>query len=360
MTARQDLSYLDAPLEPTGRPLRWGVVATGSIARRVTGEIASLPDALVHAVSSRSRERAEAFATEFGCRRAYWDAAGVSGYQRLADDPDVDVVYLTTPHGQHHEVAKTLLEGGKHVLVEKAFTVTGWEAEDLIACARRHGRFLMEALWTRFLPAYRRALAVIAAGEIGEVSLVQADLGFIAAADPRHRLWAKADGGGALLDLAVYPLAWVTGALGFPTAVQASGRLGREGVDETTALQLVYPGGRHAQVMVSFVSQTTRQVRICGSGGVIVSDAPLTRPEGFSVATTRGTVGSGETATRHERHPFTVTPYAYQAREVTRCIQNGLLESQLMPLSDTLDTMRLLDEVRAQIGLTYPNDLRAT
>ncbi len=345
-------------LAATGRTLNWGVVSTGSIARHVGGEIGALEDARLLAVSSRDADRAAAFAAELGFERSYGDAGGVPGYQRLAEDPDVEVVYVATPHGQHHTVTKALLEGGKHVLVEKSFTVTAWEAEDLITTARSRGLFLMEAVWTRFLPAYRRMLEIAASGEIGEVRLVQADLAFIAADDPRSRLWAKVDGGGALLDLAVYPLTWVIGTLGFPATVQAAGKLNRDGVDETVALQLGYEDGRQAQVLVSFVSQSTRQARICGTGGTIVTEVPLTRPEGLSVSATSGTVGTGQTSSRHEPLPFTGPPYAYQIREVTRCVQAGLTECPLMPLDDTLLTMRLLDEVRRQIGLVYPNDSR--
>ncbi len=332
------------------------MVATGSIAARVTPQIQALPDAVVTAVSSRDQGRAEAFARELGIERAYGDAGGVPGYLRLAQDEDVEVVYVTTPHGQHHQVVKPLLDAGKHVLVEKAFTINAAEAEELVRAARSAGVFLMEAVWTRFLPAYRRTLEVLRSGEIGDVKLVQADLGFVAASDPRDRLWAKDAGGGALLDLAVYPLTWVIGALGFPETVQASGRLNADGVDETAALQLGYAGGRQAQVLVSFVSQSTRRARICGTRGVLVTNVPLTRPEGISVTSVSGTVGAAKEDVRHEGLPFGPHPYAHQAREVTRCVQSGLTESPLFPLDDTLRTMKLLDEVRRQIGLVYPND----
>lgn len=348
------------PLTATGRTLRWGVVSTGSIARRVTPEIQALADAEVVAVSSRDQARAAAFAADLGISRAYGDEDGVLGYLRLAADPDVEVVYVATPHGQHHEVTKALLEAGKHVLVEKSFTINAAEAEDLVATARKRGVFLMEAVWTRFLPAYRRTLEILKSGEIGEVRFVQADLAFIAATDGRDRLWTKEAGGGALLDLAVYPLTWVIGALGFPESVHATGKLNRDGVDETVAMQLDYAGGAKAQVLVSFVSQSTRQARICGTGGTIVTDAALTRPEGLTVTSMTGTVGRGEATSRHEHLPCVAQPYAYQLREVTRRVQQGASECEQMPLDDTLRTMRLLDEVRRQIGLVYPNDARTT
>ncbi len=246
-------------------------------------------------------------------------------------------------------MVRSLIEAGKHVLVEKSFTVNAREAADLIALAKGRGVFLMEALWTRFLPSYQAVLDVLESGEVGEVVYVQADMGFMAERDPRTRLWAPADGGGALLDLAVYPLAWVVGALGFPSGVHASGRRNSDGVDELSALALAYPGGEQAQILVSFVSDSTRKARIVGTDGYVETDAPLTKPEGFTVA------AHGER--RQESVPHGYAPYTFQLREVTRCVQEGLTESPTMPLEDTLQTMRLLDEVRAQLGVRLPNDL---
>lgn len=344
--------YLDGgpenPLVATGVPLRWGVVATGKIAHTVTAQLALLEDARLQAVSSRTADKAAVFAAMYGFAASYSDDAACTGHEALAADPEVDVVYVATPHGQHHQVVMHLLAAGKHVLVEKAFTVTAREAAELIALAEDRRVFLMEAVWTRFLPAYQAVLDVLAGGEIGTVRYMQADMGFMAERDPRTRLWAPAAGGGALLDLAVYPLTWVIGALGFPSAVQASGRLNSEGVDELSALALSYPDGEQAQVLVSFVSDSTRKARIVGTEGYVETDAPLTKPEGYTVVT------AGQR--HHERVPHGYEPYTFQLREVTRCVQQGLLESPTMPLDHTLKTMRLLDEVRRQLGMRLPND----
>jgi len=338
------------PLVATGRPLRWGVVATGSIARSVARELATLEDAELHAVSSRDQARACAFADELGFDLAYGDARGAAGYQRLAADPDVEVVYVATPHGQHHEVTRTLLEAGKHVLVEKSFTIHAREAEDLVAIARARGRFLMEAVATRFLPAYQRALDVLAAGELGEVRYVQADLGFPATADPRRRLWAPEDGGGALLDLTVYPFTWAVGALGWPREVHAFGALAEGDVDELNALTLVYDDGGLAQMMSSFVSHAARSATISGTAGTLRTEGVLTNPTGFSVARAGGV--------REERFPVGGPRYAYELREVTRCVQQGLTESPTMPLGDTVATLRLFDDARQGLGVRYPHDER--
>jgi len=336
------------PLAATGRPLRWGVVATGKIAGVVTAQLARLGDARLQAVSSRDAAKAAEFAARFGFASSYGDVPGTTGYEQLARDPGVDVVYVATPHGQHHAVALAMLAAGKHVLIEKAFTINAREAHELAGLAAAAGLFLMEAVWTRFMPVYHRVLDVIEHGAIGRVVYVQADIGFMAARDPRDRLWAPADGGGALLDLAVYPLSWVLGALGEARAVNASGRLNDQGVDVVSALALTHDHGGFSQVVASFVSESVNRAAIVGDEGVIVTDSPVSRPQGL-------TITSGGRS-RHESVPHGTEPYTYQLREVTRCIQQGLRESPTMPLAATLSTMELFDEVRRQTGVTYPND----
>lgn len=336
------------PLAATGAPLRWGVVSTGRIAGVVTAQLALLEDARLQAVSSRDPTKAAEFAARFGFPTSYGDGTDGRGYEALAADPDVDVVYVATPHGQHHAVAKTMLLAGKHVLIEKALSINAREARELAELASARGLFLMEAVWTRFLPVYHRVLDVIESGTIGDVVYVQADLGFLAATDPRRRLWDPVDGGGALLDLAVYPLSWVLGALGHPTSVVATGRLNHEGVDELTTLALTHERGSYSQVIASFVSQSVNRAAIVGTSGVLVTDAPVSRPQGFTVTV------AGEST--HESVPHGAEPYTFQLREVTRCIQDGLVESPTMPVQATIDTMDLFDEMRRQTGVTYPND----
>ncbi len=335
------------PLVATGRPLRWGVVATGGIARTVTAQLVSLEDAVLHAVSSRDADRARSFADEHGARAAYGDD-GEPGYVRLAADPDVDVAYVATPHGQHFEVTRALLEAGKSVLVEKAFTIHAGEAETLVELARARGLFLMEAVWTRFTPGFQGALDAIEAGEIGEPRWVQADFGFPAPDDRRSRLWAPEAGGGALLDLTVYPYTWAFGALGAPASVRASGTLTDDGVDAMNALTLAYGGGARAQLLSSLTARTTGTATIGGTEGTLRTRPGLTHPPGFTV-----TRSDGE---REASFTSDAPRYAPMLREVTRCVQGGLRESPTMPLGDTLATMRTFDEARRQMGVRYPND----
>ena len=345
---------LDAdPLTATGRPVRWGVVATGAIAATVTADLALLPDTVLAAVSSRRAEAAAAFAERFGFATSYGDTDRRLGYDALFADPDVDAVYVATPHAAHAEVVTAALRAGKAVLCEKPVTINAREAQAVVDLARERGVFLMEAVWTRFLPSFQRALEIAASGEIGGVQWVGAEIGFRARQDPDSRIWRRADGGGALLDLAVYPLQWAWGTLGLPDAVTAVGTLNAEGVDAQSALTLRYDSGAQAQITTSLLARSPNTAIIAGSEGWIRaqgSDA-VYRP-------TRLDVESGDRAVRTEEFEMTGSGYVHELREVTRCVQQGLTESPVMPLEHSLTTMRLLDDVRAQLGVVYPTDER--
>ncbi|WP_369131257.1 Gfo/Idh/MocA family protein [Modestobacter roseus] len=339
------------PREATGRPVRWGVVATGSIAATVTADLALLPDAVLQAVSSRDAGRAQAFAEQFGFASWYADGDGGTGLDQLLADPEVEAVYVATPHAQHAAVVRAALTAGKHVLCEKPLTINAREAREVAELARDRGLFLMEAVWTRFLPAFQRAMAIAASGEIGTVQWVAAEVGFPAPADPTARIWARADGGGSLLDLAVYPLLWAWGTLGRPAEVTAVGTLNGEGVDAQAALSLQWPTGAQAQLTTSLLARSPHTALVCGTDGWIrtTGEHAVYRP-------TRLDVQAGEGPLRTEEFPLIGSGYPWELREATRCIQAGLTESPTMPVADTVATMELLDGVRRQLGVSYPND----
>jgi predicted dehydrogenase len=339
------------PRSATGATLRWGVVATGGIARAVAQDLALLSDAELHAVSSRSQVSADTFATEYGFATAYGDDAATPGYQRLLADDSVDVVYVATPHAQHFEVALAALQAGKHVLCEKALTINAREAAELVAVARSRKLFLMEAMWSRFLPSMQRAFEIAASGEIGAVQWVTADLGFPAVYSPTARLWALKAGGGALLDLTVYPLLWALGTLGLPQTVSATGTVNDDGVDAQNALTLGYHHGAQAQLTSSLTAYGPRAATVAGSLGYLQTIGSVNNPKEILVR-----IGMEEPRT--ERFEVVGRGYTYELREVTRCIQQGLTESPVMPLEDSVNVMRLFDGVRAQLGITYPNDAR--
>lgn len=339
------------PRSATGAPLRWGVVATGGIAQSVTEDLALLQDAELYAVSSRSQASAEAFAAQHGFGTAYGDSAEAQGYERLFADASVDVVYVATPHGQHFEIVRAALLAGKHVLCEKAFTINAGEAKELIELARSMNLFLMEAMWSRFLPSMQRAFEIIASGEIGQVQWISADLGFPAPYDPNARIWAREAGGGALLDLTIYPLLWALGTLGFPQSVAAAGTINDDGVDAQNILTLGYASGAHVQLTSSLLAHGPRTATVAGSKGVLQSIGSINNPTELLVST-------GWDTKRAEAFAPVGRGYTYELREVTRCIQQGLTESPVMPLADTLATMEFFDGVRAQLGTTYANDTR--
>ncbi|GAB2709872.1 Gfo/Idh/MocA family protein [Arthrobacter bambusae] len=352
--AKPDWYTTDTPetLSATGTALRWGVVATGGIAHTVTADLALLEDAVLHAVSSRTQENAEAFAAEFGFVRAYHDRTaddGGAGYEQLVQDSEVDVVYIATPHAYHYEVAKAALNAGKHVLCEKALTINAAEARALVALARERGLFLMEAVWARFVPGIQRAMDIIASGEIGTVRWVRADLGFPAPEDLSTRVWAPADGGGALLDVTVYPLLWAWGALGAPNAVHASGTVTDFGVDSQNALTLEYDGGAQAQLISYLSSFGPRTAVVSGTKGMIETVDLVNNPRTIRIST-------GWDTSREESFDQPGSGYTYQLREVTRCIQAGQRESATMPWADSVAILELFDGVRSQLGVVYAND----
>lgn len=349
------------PLRASGRPIRWGVIGTGRIASIVVSDLALLPDAALQAVSSRTQAGAETFAAQYGFHSAYGGhadggtsddgsaGAGMPGYRRLLEDPDVDVVYVATPHASHYFVAREALEAGKHVLCEKPMTLNLREAQHLVSLAREKGLFLMEAVWSRFLPSVQRAAEIVASGELGEVRWVQADLGFPAPYDPESRLWKREEGGGALMDLGVYLLTWALVTLGRPQSLRAASRLNGDGVDAETAMTLLYDSGAQAQLMASLTTVSTQTVTVAGTLGMLGCDAPLFNPRQLTVS-----LASGER--RVEDFPSVGLGYTYQLREVTRCLQQGQAENPTLPLEDSLTTMFLLDQVRKEAGIRYPAD----
>lgn len=312
-------------------------MATGQIAAAFTEDLRMLPAAEVAAVGSRSLDRARAFAARHGIPRAYGD------WRELAADPGVDVVYVATPHAAHHGVSAVMLEAGKAVLCEKPLALNTGQASDLVGRARRRGVFLMEAMWTRCLPAIRAMTAVIASGDIGEPRLVVADFGFTGPDDPRHRLRDPSQGGGALLDIGVYLASLAHLVLGPPAGVIAAATLTPEGVDAATTMMLTYQSGALASLACSIVAQTPTVAAICGTAGQIVLGRRFYAPAGFQL-------WHGDRVTRQVRAPYRGHGLAHEAEEVMRCLAEGRTESPLVPLTASVSVLGTLDQARAQAG----------
>ncbi|MEV0393180.1 Gfo/Idh/MocA family protein [Polymorphospora rubra] len=319
---------------------RWGILATGHIAGRFVEDLGSLPDAEVVAVGSRSLPSAQAFADRYGIPRAY------GTWQELAADADLDVVYVATPHSAHHLATMTCLDAGRAVLCEKPFTLDLATTTELIEAARARDLFLMEAMWMRCNPTILRVLELIADGAIGEVTTVRADFGLAGPFPPEHRLRARELGGGALLDLGVYPVSLAYLLLGRPDEVRAWAKIGPEGVDENTGIVLGYGSGAVATLTCGLVGGTPTTAAITGTRGRIELPGPFFRPGGFTLLRTGA---EAETVVAEQ----TGGGYQYEAAEVQRCLRAGLRESPLVPHAATLDVMSLLDTIRTQIGVTY-------
>ncbi|WP_078850100.1 Gfo/Idh/MocA family protein [Streptomyces sp. NRRL F-5126] len=324
--------------------MRWGVVATGGIAERFTRDVQEMEDAQVVAVASRAEESARAFADRFSIPRAYGNRT------EMFADADVDVVYVATPHSGHLAAASAALDAGKPVLCEKPFTMNAREARELVALARERGLFLMEAMWTYCDPVVRRLVELVRDGAIGEVQSVQADFGIAGPFPAGHRMRDPKLGGGALLDLGVYPVSFAQLLLGEPERVQADARLSPEGVDLNTGMLLGWKGGAVAALTCGIEGRSGTRATVTGTRGRIDVPSGFFAPGSFVLHREGGaepevvTVESPLHGMQHE------------AAEVASCLASGALESSLVPLSGTLAVMRTLDAVRSRIGVHYAQD----
>jgi predicted dehydrogenase len=323
---------------------RWGFVATGGIAATLAREVALAEGARSYAVASRDAGRARAFAEEHGFERSY------GSYEELLADDAVDVVYVATPHRQHHAVVRPALEAGRSVLCEKAFTCTLAATRDLVGLARERELFCMEAMWTRFQPLVRRLVDLVADGAVGEVQMVQADLGFAAQDRPAdHRLWDPSQGGGAMLDLGVYPVSFAHMLLGPPETVRAVGSVTGRGVDASAGVLLGWGSGAHATLSASLTGQVGRSAQVVGTTGRIALEPPFHHPPRLVLH-------------RDGREPEEITAahrgrgYVHMVEHVQECLAQGRTESPLMPLDDTVAVMATLEEALHQLGVTATDE----
>lgn len=317
-------------------PTRWGVAGTGWMAEAFLEDFAHVPGAELVAVGSRTLDRAHAFASERG-------AVGMSYADVVA--ADLDVLYVATPHPQHRDLALAAIRNGIPVLVEKAFTATLDGAREVVAAARESGVFCMEAMWTRVQPAMAAARSLVAAGEIGEVTSVHADLGAYRPYDPAHRLFAPELGGGAVLDLGVYPISLAQHFLGTPDGVTAVGALFPNGTDARASLLLSYDDGRGATLATSLQAATGVRATIVGTRGSIELGPQFHHPTRL-VVRREGEPGQEVDA------PALGRGYSHEIIHVGECLAEGLTESPLVPLSDTLGVQWVMQEALGQLGIT--------
>lgn len=323
------------------RVIKWGILGTGLIASTFARDLNFAGNTEKTAVGSRTKESAAKFAEEHGVSRAY------GSYEELVQDPDVDAIYVATPHPFHKDNVLACLRAGKAVLCEKPFTINSEELEEIIQVARDRKLFLMEAMWTRFLPPIVKAREWIDSGKIAEVLLVKADFGYRAAWDPEWRLLNPALGGGALLDLGIYPVSFASMIFGTnPEKIMSTAHIGETGVDEQFSIIMSYPSGKTATLNGALRVGLTNEAYIHGTEGYI-------RIPSFSSAKSATLYKDGEEAeTFHDDRQS--AGYAFEIEEVGRCLNQGLLESPVITLDESLKIMKLMDEIRAQWGFKYP------
>jgi predicted dehydrogenase len=353
---------------------RWGIIGTGGIARAFATGLRLAPGAWLEAVGSRTAEGAARFARDFRVPRAH------ASYEDLAADPEVDIVCVATPHVLHKDNALLALRGGKAVLCEKPFAVNAAEAADVLALARAKGLFVLEAMWTRFLPAIGKVRDLLAAGAVGAPRWLAADFGFRAPFNPQSRIFNPALGGGALLDVGVYPVSLAAMVFGPPREIQSAVRLGPTGVDEQESILFRYEGGQMAALSACVTMTTPTEAVIAGDDGILTIHAPFFRSRKLSLGRNK-LMGMGEKGMarlrraarlfpavsrlrgrlegrggRVIRAPYPGNGLHFQAVEAMRCLDRGLTESPLLPWSETLSIMETMDRIRAPWGLVYPGE----
>ena len=323
--------------------IRWGILATGWIADLFVKDLLMTGHS-VTAIGSRTEEGAKRFAKEFGILTAH------GSYAALVADPNVDIVYIATPHPQHVSAAKLALNAGKHILVEKPFTINAYEATEIVALAKAKNLVVLEAKWTRFLPHMRRIREIVAAGTIGEIRSLIADHTQKLSDDPKHRLNDLALGGGALLDLGIYPISFAWDILGKPATINAAATFRITGADAQIATIFHYASGAIATTLSSSDSAGSNRASIIGTKGRIEIDRVWYEPTTFRVYNNSNVVIEVFDEAVEGRG------MQFQADEAERLIASGLTAGDIMPPEQSIEIMKTLDEVRTLIGLIYPSE----
>ena len=326
------------------KSFNWGIIGCGNIANKFAESLKVLSEARLYAVASRSEEKARNFGSVFGVEQCY------GSYEMLVKDPDVDAVYIATPHNLHLEHSMMCIRNKKGVLCEKPLTVNAKEAHTLIEAAKQHQVFLMEAFWTRYLPSTLKLNQLLKDGVIGQVRLVQADFGYNWPYDASHRSYNPDLAGGALLDVGIYPINFAQMVFkAYPEEIRSAMIPAPTGIDQQSAYIFKYPGGGMAILNAAVNVETQHNAWVYGTEGFIHM------PEFFHATALHVERDDGYKETFSV--PFDSTGYSYEALEVMNCMANKTLESSVMPLDETLRIMQLMDSIRQQWGLTYPEEM---
>jgi len=318
-------------------------MGTGAIARKFASDLQVLPEARLVAVGSRSQAQADEFGRQFGVERRH------RSYEDLVNDPEVEAIYVATPHSCHKDNTLLALSANKPVLVEKPFAINARDAELVIHAAREKRVLVMEAMWTRFVPLYVRLRELLREGVIGPVQFVRADFGFQSDAATHPRLFDPSLGGGALLDVGVYPISLASMVLGSPVRVSGEARMGATGVDEHDAMVFAHAHGEMALLSCAITLNTSLDAMLIGERGSIWIHPPFWKAKAMTLTREDG---------RQEllEFPFEGLGYQFEALEFMHCLRSGKTESSVMSLDESLSIMKTLDALRKQWGLKYPMD----
>jgi predicted dehydrogenase len=324
--------------------IKWAVLGCGRIAGKFAADLQLVTDAELFAVASRDLEKAKAFAAQYPAEHVY------GSYEELVRNKDIDVIYVATPHSHHHEHTLLCLRHNKAVLCEKAFAINGAQVREMVTEARNRKVFLMEAMWTKFLPHYNKVRSMIADGKLGELQSIQVNFGFLPPQPPAQRIFDPLLGGGTLLDIGIYNIFLVQSILGKPNHIQAIMKRASTGVDEQLAVQFQYNSGAVAQLLSSFTSNLQTDANIAGNGGRIRLTSRFYEPSA-TIEYYPERVDSLQVIPIEKQAGW---GYHHQIRHVQECLRQGLTESPVMTHQDSLDLMETMDAIRREAGLKYP------
>ena len=322
------------------KQINWGILGAGRIAEKFCTALVTAPGNSLYAVASQNEESGKGFAIKFKSIKFY------NNYLSLVNDPDIDVVYIATPHVFHYEQTLLCLNHNKHVLCEKPMSISSFQTQEMIKLAQKNNLFLMEAMWTNCMPFITKIKEIIAEDIIGSIQYIQADFGFSTPFDADSRLFNKSLGGGSILDVGVYPISLATLLLGEPSGIQSFSKLSSTGVDEYANIILQYPHGATAHLFSAVTTQTPTEATIIGTKGTIKVNSPWYMATDFTIVLNDGT-------SKSYSFPHLANGFEYEIMEVMNCLKSGLTQSKLVSHQQTIIVSKIMDKLLNQAGVNY-------
>lgn len=324
------------------RIFNWGIIGLGNIAETFAGDLGLLPNANLYAVASRSQQKADLFAKKHGATHAY------GCYEDIVNNKNIDIIYVATPHSLHFENTAMCLTNKIPVLCEKPLAINSAEVKRMVNLSKANDTYLMEAMWTMFLPSIEKTLELVNEKAIGNIKIVRADFGIRAPKDINNRLFNNALGGGSLLDVGIYPVFLSLLLLGMPSLIKAAAHIGPTNVDESCGITMIYNNGQISVLFSSIVARTAMEAEIIGDGGRIIMHSGFFMP-------TRLTLLRDNTDPEIIEPEYKGKGYLYEAEEAIHCLENGMVESKKMSHAFSMQLMELLDSIRKECGIHYPS-----